>query len=435
MIRKTRRKLVWGYTLAIIVILIISTLAGILALNYFTNTAMERSLIPELEAEVVESRPVLRAWHDGVDRTPRITHFDSHELAFTVMEYWFSTERELVMAEGSQDVSDLLVERIQYWNLPNLEIEELKIYDDDGKEWEFIVIADDVFDDDGTHLGKVIVGTNMTPLTRINSQYMQAAAIIIVVVSVLAFFIGNYFAAKAIEPIAVTMQKQRNFVADASHELRTPLSVMLASVDMLEDVEVNRQIVADMRSEILNMRGLVNSLLSLARSDSDKDDLSFSDFDLGEVAQSVTRGLQQLAKAKNIKLVYNFEPGIILCGDEIRIRQLLNILMDNAIKYSSDNMVVLCNIQRHNYHAVISVQDYGVGIAKADHVNIFERFYRADKARSRAQGSFGLGLSIAKQIVERYGGEIKVESELGRGSLFTVSLPLKLPLPFRNKTA
>ena len=92
MIQQTRRKLVWGYTLAIIVILIISTIAGIFALNVFTNTAMERSLSPELEAEVIESRPFLRDWVNGWDRTPNITHFDSHELAVTVMEYWFSPE-------------------------------------------------------------------------------------------------------------------------------------------------------------------------------------------------------------------------------------------------------------------------------------------------------------------------------------------------------
>ena len=433
MIRKTRRKLVWGYTLAIIAILIISTLVGIFALNRFTNMAMERSLLPELEAEMVESRPVLRDWHDGVERTPRITHFDSHELAFTVMEYWFSTERELVMAEGSQDVSDLLMERIQYWNRPNLEIEELKIYDDDGKEWEFIVIADDVYDDDGTYLGKVIVGTNMTPLTRINRQYMQAAAVIIIVISVLAFFVGNYFAAKAIEPIAVTMQKQRNFVADASHELRTPLSVMLASVDMLEPSEANRQIVDDMRAEIMNMRSLINSLLSLARSDSNKDELDFCDFDLSEIAQSVARNMQHLANTKNIKLVNKIQPGIILYADEIRIRQLLNILLDNAIKYSADNMVVLFDIRRHHHHIDISVQDYGAGIAQDDLANIFERFYRADKARSRGQGGFGLGLSIARLIVEKHGGEIKVESEPGRGSVFTVTLPLKLLLPFKPR--
>lgn len=425
MISKIRRKLVWGYTLAIIIILVISTLAGIFALNNFANTAMQRSLGPELDAEVAESRPVLRAWLDGVDRTTRITHFDSHELAFTVMEYWFSAERELVMAEGSRDVSDLLMERIQYWNHPNRTVEKLKFYDDDGKTWEFIIIADDVFDDDRTYLGKVIVGTNMTPLTRINSQYMQAAVVIIIFISMLAFFIGNFFAAKAIEPIAVTMQKQRHFVADASHELRTPLSVMLASVDMLMPVEANKPIVEDMRSEIINMRNLINSLLSLARSDSDKYDVSFCDFDLSEVAQSVTRNMQHLANAKNIKLVYKLEPGIILHGDEIKIRQLLNVLLDNAVKYSSNNMVVLFNIQRHHNQVIITVQDYGAGIAKEDLSNIFERFYRSDKARSRVQGGFGLGLSIARLIVEKHGGEIKVESKLGSGSAFTVTLPVK----------
>lgn len=435
MIKKIRRKLVWGYTLAIIVILIISSLAGMLALNVFTNTAMERSLIPELEAEVVESRPALRDWLSGADRTPRVTYFDSHELAFTVMEYWFSTERELVMAEGSEDVSGLLIERIKYWDYPNLEIEELNLYDEKGKEWEFIVIADDVYDDDGTYLGKVVVGTNMTPLTRINRQYMQAAVIIVVLVSVLAYLIGNYFAAKAIEPIDLTMQKQRNFVADASHELRTPLSVMLASVDMLEPSAANDQIIADMRSEIIGMRNLVTSLLTVARSDNNKDVSHFTDFDLCEVAVTVASGLQYLASAKNVKIVHNLDKQIMFHGDEIKLRQLFNILLDNAIKYSPSNMVVVFNIEQKHGQIIVNVTDYGAGIAAADQVHIFERFYRADKARSREQGGFGLGLAIAKLIAETHGGDIKVKSELGRGSTFTVMLPVKPLLPFKNKSA
>lgn len=424
MIRKIRRKLVGRYTLAIIAILVISSLAGFFALNYFTNRAMEKSLIPELEAEAAESRPTLRAWLDGVDRTPNEALFDSHELAFSVIEYWFSTAGETVMVEGPRDISDLLLEQLQHWEHPNLEIKELTLYDAGGEKLTFIIVANDVFDDDGTYLGKVIVGTNMTPLARINSQYLQAAVVIIIVVSILAFIIGNYFAAKAIEPIAVTMQKQRNFVADASHELRTPLSVMLASVDLLTPLESNRQMVDDIRSEVINMSSLVNSLLSLARSDNDKDELDFGNFDLSKVAQNVVSGLQHLANAKNIKLVHKFEPGIILYGDAVKIRQLFNILLDNAVKYSFANMVVLFNIRRRHSQVIITVQDYGAGIAREDLANIFERFYRADKARSRAQSSFGLGLSIARQIAERHGGEIKVESELGRGSVFTVTIPL-----------
>lgn len=433
MIRKIRRKLVWSYTLAIIAILLISSLAGGLALNYFTNLALENTLIPELESEVEESRPFLRAWLDDVDRKPRMIYFDYHEMAFIVMEYWFSTEGEVVMIEGSQKISALLLKHLQQWDHPNMEIGELKFFDTSGKMLTFILIADNVFDVDGTYLGKVIVGINITPLVHINRRYIQASIIIIIVVSMLAFLIGNYFAAKAIEPIDVTMQKQRNFVADASHELRTPLSVMLASVDLLTPLESNRQITDDIRSEIINMRNLVNSLLLLARSESDKDESDFSHFDLSKVAQNMVSSLQHLANAKNIKLVHDFEPGIILYGDAIKIRQLFNILLDNAIKYSLDNMAVLFNIKRRHSQVIITVQDYGVGIAKEDLINIFERFYRADKARSRAQSSFGLGLSIARQIAERHGGEIKVESELGRGSVFTVSIPLEANAAKRPK--
>lgn len=426
MIQKTRRKLVWGYTLAIIAILALSFLAGIIALNYFIQRAMINSLIPELEGELVESKPVLHDWVHNVERTPSVTHFDSYELAFTVMEYWFSPEGELVMAEGSEDVSDMLMERIKVWNHPNRDVHELKFYDDQGKAWEFIVISDEVYDDNGMLLGRVIVGTNMTPLTRITEQYMRAALVMVIIVSLLAFIIGNYFAAKAVKPIEAAMQKQRNFVSDASHELRTPLSVMLASVDMLTPVADDAVTVSDVRAEIMNMRNLVNSLLILARSDNAEDSLAFSDFDLCAVAQNETRRLQYLADAKNIKIVYGCPVALLMHGDETKIRQLLNILLDNAIKYSGANMVVMLDISQKHNNAVISVQDYGMGIAAHDLANIFERFYRTDKARSRsvAQGGFGLGLSIARLIADVHKGEIKVVSTPGKGSTFTVTLPL-----------
>lgn len=433
MIKKTRRKLVWGYTLAIIAILIISSLSGILALNYYTSKAMQNSLLPELESETAEARPILREWLHNPEPEPDIVHFESYDLAFTVMEYWFSSKGELVMAEGTRDISNILMDLIHDWGYPNLEIGEIEFTDDNGKEWIFIVIANDVYDDDGAYLGKVVVGTNMTPLVRITRQYFVTAVIIIVLVSILAYFVGNYFAARAIEPINLTMQKQRNFVADASHELRTPLSVMLASVDMLESSSANEQIIADMRSEIINMRNLVASLLTMARSDNDKDVAHFADFDLCEVARAVARGLQHLASAKNIKIVHNLDKPVVFHGDEIKLRQLFNILLDNAVKYSQPNMVVVFDIEQKHGHITINVTDYGAGIAVEDQVNIFERFYRADKARSREQGGFGLGLAIAKLIAETHGGDIKVKSEPGRGSTFTVTLPVRPLLPFKNK--
>lgn len=427
MIQKIRRKLVWGYTLAIIGIMVISAIVRIMALNYYITTAMHKSLIPELEAEIVESRPTLQNWLHGIDREPEIIHFDSYELAFMVMEYWFSPNGELVMAEGTKDISEVLLELIKDWDYPNLKIGEVEFIDDGDKKWHFIILSDDVYNDDGVLIGKVVVGTNMTPLMKITRQSFITALIGIVLVSIIAYLVGNYFAIKAIKPIEVSMQKQRDFVADASHELRTPLSVLLASVDMLEpDNTEEIQTVSYMRMEIINMRNLVNSLLTLARNE--KDIFCRTDFDLCEVAANTVKGLQSLANTKNIKIIYNqCAPKIIMTGDEGKVRQLFNILLDNAIKYSAENVVVILEISSKNHQVKICVQDYGIGIAPEDLSNIFERFYRTDKSRSRSQGGFGLGLSIASHIVAVHKGEISVESIPGKGSIFTVNLPLNKP--------
>lgn len=426
MIKRMHRRLVWGYTLAIILIMVFSTLAGMAALNYLTNTAMERSLYPELEAEIVEALPVLREWRDNpAVRQSSITHFEAYELAFTVMEYWFDAEQNLVMAEGILDVSRMLMDEILEWDHPDDEIIFMDTYDEPtGKEWHFIVMSNNVYDDDGSLLGKVIVGTNMTPLMIINRQYSWSAMVIIVMVSVLAFIVGNYFAGKAIKPIAVTMEKQKNFVADASHELRTPLAVLLASVDLLKTDVENQNIAAGMKDEILHMRRLVDSLLVLARSDNDKNEQIFAHFDLSDTAETAMRNMQTLAQTKNIRLESCMESGVLYYGDELKIRQLVNILLDNAIKYSPDNTVVQIGLTRKHGYVEISFKDHGVGIPPKDLQNIFERFYRIDKARSRAQGGFGLGLAIAKLIVTAHKGEISVSSTVGQGSTFRVSLPL-----------
>ena len=427
MIQKIRRKLVWGYTLAIVTILILSSLASLLALNYFIKRAMQNSLVMEIESEIAESKEPLRKWLQNPDLEPDIIYLSSHELAFTVIECWISPTGELVMAESPRDMFEMLMKLIHEWGYPNMALGEIEFFDESGKEWFFIVMADDVYDDDGTHLGKVIVGNNMTPLMLISRQYLISALIIAIIISITSFLLGNYFAAKAVKPIEIAMQKQRDFVAHASHELRTPLSVMLASIDMLSPYDKDGEKVTDIRDEIINMRNLVNSLLTLARSDNDKNELFCTDFNLCDMAHGVVRGLQHVAASKNIKIVCRFEAEPVIRADETKLRQLLNILFDNAIKYSGDNMVVMLYITQKHTNAIISIKDYGSGIAPKDLPHIFERFYRADKARSRTGSAdgFGLGLSIAQLIVKSHEGDIKVESALDQGSIFTVTLPLK----------
>ena len=427
MINKLRNKLVIGYSIAIIAILAASTFAGYAALSRITWKMNQKSLLQYLNNEVYESREILTKWQEDHNVPLRVRTITAHKKAFNNVVYWYAPDGRLVLAEELASViSPRIRKRLETWNFPSGEIQKLDISSAEGKRpWHFMMVSEDVFDDNGTFLGHVIVGTNMTPFADLANKYYLVSALIIVGVSLLAYVVGSYFASKAITPIKISIQKQKEFVADASHELRTPLSVLLSSIDIIKDNPEDEMLINDMKDEILTMKHLVNDLLILARSDTEKDEILFSDFDIADTANRVIRSANTLAKNKNIKIKNLSEPCVPMFGDEPKIRQLLNILIDNAIKYSPENTTIEVCIKNNENNLEIKVKDQGIGIAPDDIKKIFERFYRVDKARSRSIGGFGLGLAIAKMIVERHHGEIKVSSEIGVGSTFKIFLPIK----------
>ena len=172
------------------------------------------------------------------------------------------------------------------------------------------------------------------------------------------------------------------------------------------------------------MSKLVGDLLTVARSDNNAEKIKFQKFDLSSVMQQVTRNMQMMAEKKNITIAENIPDGISYAGDEQKIKQLILIFVDNAIKYTQENghIDVALALGRNN-KVIFSVRDNGIGIAKEDQEKIFGRFYRVDKARSREMGGNGLGLAIAKDIIEVHHGQIYIESALGQGTAFTVELP------------
>lgn len=426
MINKLRNKLVLSYTIAIIVILIASTLAGYAALSRITWKMNQKSLIQYLSNEVYESHEVLSQWQKNHDIPLKLRTVTAHKKAFNNIVYWYAPDGRLVLAEElTSAISPKIREKLSQWDYPSGKIKRLNVASAEGKRpWHFMMVSEDVFAQDGQYLGRVIVGTNMTPFADLANKYYLASGLIILGVSLLAYFLGNYFASKAIKPIRLSIQKQKEFVADASHELRTPLSVLLSSIDIVKD-NPDPQIINDMKEEILTMKHLVNDLLVLARSDNEKDELLFADFDLADTTQRVVRMSNSVAKTKNIQIKNLSRSCVPMFGDENKIRQLLNILLDNAIKYSPEDTKIEVTVSSSEHMAEIKVKDQGIGIAPAELKKIFERFYRVDKARSRSTGGFGLGLAIAKMIVERHHGEIKVSSEPGKGSTFKIFLPLK----------
>jgi two-component system, OmpR family, sensor histidine kinase CiaH len=237
---------------------------------------------------------------------------------------------------------------------------------------------------------------------------------------------GYWLAGRTLRPISQAMDRQRNFASDASHELRTPLTVILTNAELLtlhpeRSLVQYQDVVSDIIVETQRLSRLVGDLLTLARADQGTAALSLANVDLSEIAGTVTRQFESVAVAKGLRLESAIEPAVFVSGDADRLQQLAVILIDNAIRYTSTGRVRV-EVSRERGTAVLSVSDTGPGIAPEHHQRLFERFYRIDAARSSQDGT-GLGLALAKWIVESHHGRIDLASTPGAGTTFTVSLP------------
>jgi signal transduction histidine kinase len=222
----------------------------------------------------------------------------------------------------------------------------------------------------------------------------------------------------------------RRFTADASHELKTPLAVLRADVEraMMESSHQTERMIAleEALQEVRRMTDLVESLLTLARADEGRFDLHREPVELAPLVQEVYETALILGEAQGVTVNLPFTADVIVMGDRTRLRQLFLNLVTNAIKYTPAGGKVELGVGRHPDNVTFAVRDTGIGISAADFPHIFERFWRADRVRSRMseRGGFGLGLAISQWIAQAHGGTLTASSRLGRGSLFTVTLPL-----------
>jgi heavy metal sensor kinase len=222
-------------------------------------------------------------------------------------------------------------------------------------------------------------------------------------------------------------ERQRQFTADASHELRTPLSVIEAEATLAlrreRSPDEYQKSLESINEEVAYMSSILEKLLMLARADAGKEHVTFNDVDLKGLVTALAPDIEMLTREKGLQFELSVAGEAVVKGDEIKLKQLLLNLLDNAIKYTAEGKISL-SLSQINKNAVITVSDTGIGIPAEHQARIFERFYRVDKARSRSEHGTGLGLAIVKYIIETHGGKIEVSSQPGKGSSFTVTLPL-----------
>lgn len=227
------------------------------------------------------------------------------------------------------------------------------------------------------------------------------------------------------------LERSRNqFVSNASHELKTPLATMKILLESLiyqedMDVKLRNEFMDDINKEIDRLNSVTGDLLTLVHIDSNKLKLRREMIRLADSVKETVRRLRPLASGRGQVIELSIQDDCDIFADPIKIQQVIYNIIENGIKYSADGGTVKVSLARDGRDAVLKITDNGVGIPKEDIPHIFDRFYRVDKARSRETGGTGLGLSIVQQIVRLHGGSISVQSQIDKGTTFTIELPLK----------
>ena len=229
------------------------------------------------------------------------------------------------------------------------------------------------------------------------------------------------------EELARTEEVRRSLVADVAHELRTPVSNIRGYLEALRDglVNADEATLDSMHEEAVLLTRLIEDLQELALAESGQMPLHIQVCDLAEVARKAVAAVQPQAEARSVSVAIEEEGILIAEADPERIGQVLRNLLNNGVSYTPQGGHVKVSVRGMGDEAEVRVEDSGAGISQEDLPHVFERFYRVDKSRSRATGGVGLGLTIARRLVEAHGGKIAVQSEVGKGSAFTFTLPVK----------
>ncbi|MCX5894450.1 MAG: heavy metal sensor histidine kinase, partial [Proteobacteria bacterium] len=232
-----------------------------------------------------------------------------------------------------------------------------------------------------------------------------------------------------LERLEKAFSSQRHFIQDASHELKTPLTILQGELEVtlkkIRSVDEYESVLNSSLEEIKRISKIVEDLLLLARFEDRETALDRREFDINRLLQSAIDELAVLAQHKKITVAFSADHTITINGDEQRLKQVFLNILDNAIKYTPSGGTISLSVSVTSRRVEISIADTGIGIPHTDLPHIFDRFYRIDKSRNSS--GFGLGLSIAKTIIEAHQGSISADSVINHGTTFTISLPVTAP--------
>lgn len=239
---------------------------------------------------------------------------------------------------------------------------------------------------------------------------LLTSIILLIIVLVVLYFIVKKLTDWIVKPAEESFTKQKDFIADASHELKTPLSVVMASADAITPTAKNKKYLENIKEESSRMNSLIAKLLDLASTEK-TDENYLAEGNLSKTVELTALTFEPKALERNRKISIDIEDNIMFKQNENDIKQLVEVLLDNALEHSLKNSTINLNLHKEGKQIILEVINEGEGIAAGDEEKIFERFYRADKSRTGENNRYGLGLAIAKNIIENHNGKITAKSQ------------------------
>ena len=297
--------------------------------------------------------------------------------------------------------------------LSNVEIMQLALnFINTNKKYEIGNLYFDRYSYSLTSKNNLIILDN-TAINNKLGEYFRMSLLIFILLETLNVYISNRLTKWLTKPVINLFDKQKQFIVDASHELKTPLSVIMASAEALEEDPKEKKWLNNIKTEAERMNKLVIDLLDLAKSENINDKQNYSINNLSKIIEKTSLTFESLVYENKLELETNIEDDIMYKCNSDKIKQLLGILLDNAIKHSNDNSKIFVNLYKNKNNITLEVKNRGKEIPKEDQEKIFDRFYRADESRNRNENRYGLGLAIAKNIVANHNGKIFVNCKDG----------------------
>lgn len=417
MINLLKRKLLIRYALILFSVSMLIFLGGYAAYRIISKNVIFSSLYDYLQEEVFE----FKQDSDALAIKPERIAVAARNNALHFFSYGFVNGKMRRLEQPAGKAGDLLTEKMAEWRENDGEIKSVKIRNNDER-WRFLALSESWKNEPDGDEYRVVVLLNVTPYFYVTHRYKSYGLLAVGILCLISILAASILANNAVKPLDEAYRKQKEFVSDASHELKTPLSVLLTYIEILQQQPQNAKALQIMKDETKNMSGLIENLLALTRLENTEKPTT-QELNAADIIIPLVERLNTVHKDRK-------QPIKIICSKDIKVKmsqqhfeRLLTILLDNALKYTPADKEILIKAATGEHNVKIEIADQGIGIKNDDLPHIFERFYRADKGRNRQNGGFGLGLSLALDIVQKYKGRIKVQSEFGKGTTFFINLP------------